>query len=416
MPPFVKKIEEKKPTALGVHIFAGGFTVGVKAAGFNVLAHLEDTDYGVATARANWPDLDVRVGSENWSPEDFAGRVDFLYANPPCAIFSVCGVSLTKGRDAWRNDPRTDCWYRAFWVFETVKPKVFACESVCQAYTKGRPMIDDFTRRAVALGYSVVHLMEDAKWAGVPQSRKRFFFVAYRPEISFSPSFDFSDESVVTVADSLAEARLGPAKWRKISNFDKIHQRCIEATPQGGRLRDAYDQIFPDPVRNSRGQPVGRPGFMVHRLREDEPMGVFVGDICIHPTDHRFLNESEMLAVCGYPQDFQLRGSPNGWGSQLGRAVMPGVGQWLASTVRDALTTPKTSSPQTVTFLDLRVPGRDPEDLTNSYIGDEDASVCEDSLETAVALAHRLDTHASRKQANCVEDRYSSSGVEIGTD
>ena len=51
----------RKPTAVGMHIFAGGFSVGVQQAGFEVACHLETSAYGVQTARDNlkipvfWP-------------------------------------------------------------------------------------------------------------------------------------------------------------------------------------------------------------------------------------------------------------------------------------------------------------------------------------------------------------------------
>ena len=70
---------KRKPTALGVDIFAGLFTCGVKQAGFEVLGHLEHGNYGVKSALANYPKLDIRVGYDNWEPERFKGKVDFIY-------------------------------------------------------------------------------------------------------------------------------------------------------------------------------------------------------------------------------------------------------------------------------------------------------------------------------------------------
>lgn len=365
MPPVIQV--KQKPTALGVHIFAGGFTVGVKAAGFDVLGHLEDTEYGVATARANWPALDVRVGRTNWREEEFASRIDLLYANPPCAIFSVCGVSTTRGADAWRTDSRLGCWHRAFEVFAAVRPRVFALESVCQAYTKGREVVDQFTRDALVLGYSVQHVLEDAQWMGVPQSRKRFFFVAHDPKLDLKFKVDFGD--TVTVAEALAGINDSPADWRKARRFDEIHLRCMQIMKGGDRLKDAYDRLFPSPEINCRGQAVGRPGFMVHRLRPDVPMGVFVGDICIHPNQHRHLNDAEMRAICTYPQNFKLAGSPDGWGSQLARAVMPNVGRWLATAVRESLGGILSNANSRVLLVDLRRPPGTIEDISSRYEG-----------------------------------------------
>ncbi len=93
MPKSPKKKYKLRPTAVGIHIYAGGFTVGVKQAGFDVLCHLEIGKYGVASVKANWPALPVHIGEENWPLKDLAKKeVDLLYSNPPCAIFSVAGT------------------------------------------------------------------------------------------------------------------------------------------------------------------------------------------------------------------------------------------------------------------------------------------------------------------------------------
>src|SRR5260370_23897113 len=76
-------------TALGVYIFGGGFTVGVKRAGFRVLGHLEDGPFGVSTAKRNHPELSGHIHTDpaSW-PLDQFGMVDFVYGNPPCAPWS----------------------------------------------------------------------------------------------------------------------------------------------------------------------------------------------------------------------------------------------------------------------------------------------------------------------------------------
>lgn len=340
MPRVVQKTEQKRLTALGCHIFAGGFTVGVKRAGFDVLAHLEDSPYGVKSARMNWPDLDVRIGRENWRPEEFAGRVDLFYNNPPCALFSTAGPSTTRGPEAWRDDTRLGCWHRSFEVFKIVKPRVFVLESVCQAYTKGREVVDLFTRESLTMGYSVKHVLMDAKWTGLPQSRKRFFFVVYEPSLDLQLSFDY-DRKLTTVGDALATVGSDcgythASRWQT----DPACREVVEATPQGGKLRVAFDSMRPDAEVievNGKSRILGRPGFLGQRLNAAGQMGVFIGDVFIHPTEHRNLGTREMMALCGYPLDFKLEGSSRQWPGYLARAVMPAVGEWLASAVNSAI-------------------------------------------------------------------------------
>ena len=354
--------KKRRPTALGVHIFAGGFTVGVKQAGFRVLGHLEDTEYGVSTARLNWPRLDVRVGKENWQAKEFSGKVDFLYSNPPCAIFSAAGISVTRGPDAWREDPRLSCWHRAFGVFETVRPKVFALESVCRAYTKGREVVDDFTRRAVELGYSVQHVLMDAKWTGIPQSRKRFFFVAHRPETRLKLNFDFDRPPTVEEVIGLVKDPGHVVSHDTGANF----AQWIEHTLPGKSLRESFNRLVKDKtVVNGRVK--GRPGFMYYRLPRDGQMGPLTGDVFAHPTKNRFIGVEEMKVLCGYPETFQLDGNPRGHASLLARAVLPPVARWLGKRVRLSLVQPMNRSHESVKMTDLRKPDGLYKDITAEY-------------------------------------------------
>lgn len=354
---------KRKLTALGVHVFAGGFTCGVKRSGFGVLGHLEDAGYGVSTARLNWPDLDVRVGEENWRAGEFTGRVDFLYSNPPCAIFSTTGIAVTRGPGAWREDPRLGCWHRAFGVFEVVRPKIFALESVCQAYTKGREVIDEFTGRAVDLGYSVRHVLTDAKWAGVPQSRRRFFFVAHLPGVPLRLAFNFDEPP--TVGEVLAG--VGDPGFVDEHDTGANFKQWIRHTRPGGKLRETFDRLKKSPEKNTRGHVVGRPGFNWLRLSAHRQMGALV-EIPAHPIKNRFLGIEEVKALCGYPESFKLTGRPKQWVSLLARAVLPPVGEWLAGACKTAVRGEVRQGRRVVTLVDLRKPGVEPTDLTGEYL------------------------------------------------
>ena len=365
MPKSPKKKYKLRPTAVGIHIYAGGFTVGVKQAGFDVLCHLEIGKYGVASVKANWPALPVHIGEENWPLKDLAKKeVDLLYSNPPCAIFSVAGISTTQGPEAWRDDPRLKDWYQAWQVFEQLRPKVFALESVCQAYSKGREVIDKFTSQAISLGYSVQHVLMDAKWTGIPQSRKRFFFVAYRPWLPLELRFDWAKPPTVgQVLDTISN----PGHINRHNRGANFAQ-WIKKTLPGGSLVHTFDKFCPD----CRGKGSGRPGFMYYRLRRNHQMGVFTGDVFSHPTKHRFLGISEMKVLCGYPLDFRLGGLPSQHPSLLARAVLPPVGEWLADSLLGMITMQaRRRAFPTVTLVDIRKPPGIYYDLTAEYLSDQ---------------------------------------------
>jgi site-specific DNA-cytosine methylase len=362
--------------ALGAYIFAGGFTVGVKRAGFDVTCHLEGSNYGVPTAKANWPELPVHFPEAAWptdGPE--VDALDFVYCNPPCAVFSPMGIVTTRGADSWRDDPRTSCWHHAFGLLERKRPRAWACESVPQAYTRGRPMIDDMTRRALEMGYSVTHLLLDAKWTGIPQSRKRFFLVCHRPSRLTGHQFNYAPPP--TVGDVLAT--VPEPGHRTITTSRKDWYHLIENTPPGDRVVHTWERFHPEETRerNAQGKVKGRPSFQDRRLRADEVMGAWVGDKFYHPTEHRHIGVNEAKAICGYPPEFIIAKSDmRGFGSLLARAVMPTVGEWLGRAVAATLGNRDAEwSDRRVTLVDVREPDVAPVDLTGRYLTKDGATI-----------------------------------------
>ena len=354
--------------AVGSYIFAGGFTLGVEKH-FEVLAHLEgDGAYGADSAALNWPDLPIFHGPKNWPLHLYRDAVDFVYCNPPCAIFSSMGIVTTRGKNAWRAAPRVGCWADCFSHLENLRPRAWALESVTNAYTVGRELVDDYTRRALLMGYSVTHLLLDARWCGIPQSRKRFFLICHKPAKLTGYQHNWAPPP--TVGEALSE--VSTPGWVTEHRADLT--AVLMKTPPGGRLSTYWELEHPgyETNLNAHGKVKGRPSFQDGRLDASTYTGAYAGDKRYHPTEHRLIGINEAKALCGYPEDFQLAGNPRGWGSLLARAVMPPVGAWLASAVKATLEGPDVTSREElrVTLVDVREPDRPAVDLTADYLDD----------------------------------------------
>lgn len=353
----------RRPTALGAYVFAGGFTLGVRER-FEVLAHLEgDGGYGASTARANFPGLEVRHGPADWRASDFKG-VDWIFTNPPCQVFSQAGHSQVHGTD-WRDEPNLKCWHECFGLLEELRPRAWCLESVTQAYSKGRELIDELTKRALALGYSVTHVLEDAQWFGLPQRRQRFLLVCHRPAVLAPHGLNWAPAP--NVLDALNEvADPGPT-----SAVTAMHAAILPHVPPGGSLRAAWERLGKPDLRGD-GSNAG-PAFLYYRLYKDRPRHALVGNRCFHPVEDRLLGENEMRAVCGFPPDFALDGgNPHENGSLLARGLMPPVAAWLARVVAQTLESPDVQEREglRVTLLDLREPPGVEADLTAQYLNE----------------------------------------------
>lgn len=353
----------RKLTAVGAYIFAGGFTLGVREH-FKVLCHLEEGDYGVKTCQRNMPSLPIHVGPETWPLDDLAKvRPDFVYGNPPCAAWSVAGYGPTRGTDKWKTDPRVNCTRKYFQLLAALEPKVWAWESVTQAYTKGFDFCMDLARQARDLGYSTTFLLHNAKYCGLPQVRKRFFMVCHRvPFYPRPPSFGGEEwgepPTPVQVLKGVSkEGRLrGSGGWP----IKMCTPEVMAKIKPGERLLTYWKREVAgdDPSkweRNSNGSVKGRPSFGHCRLPEDRPGGAVVGYALIHPIEDRFIGPKEMQVLSGFPESYEFtpeRGPANA--SEIARGVCPPVGAWLAGEVKAAIRDGRPVGKPSVILVDYR--------------------------------------------------------------
>lgn len=330
------------PNALGVYIFAGGFSLGIEKH-FNILAHFEDGPFGTATVRLNRPDIPIFTNVPAWPADDLIyQRLPLIYGNPPCAPWSTAGNLVnqkTKLANAgigfkWEADPRVECVRRQFALLERLAPTMWVWESVAAAYSRGATFIADLAQRANDRGYAVTRVLVNGKWTGLPQERRRFFFVAHRVELPWA----HPGKSPPTVGEVIAlnpdAAEEHPDSKAKITGSIVNYIGDIE---QGKGAIDAFNrwkerEHLPLEL-NKHGHVRGRPNFLCHRLHPGKPSGTIVSGTClVHPHHDRFLTVKETQLLSGYPADYVFVGRDAY--SQISKAVLPPVADWLGGILR----------------------------------------------------------------------------------
>ncbi len=170
------------PLAIDLFAGAGGASIGLQRAGYDVLAVERDPD-AVATHNLHSPCVLADVGDlDTWLPA-IAGRpVHVMQAGFPCQPFS------SAGKRAGAGDSR-DGWPPTLAAIDTVKPTWFLGENVrgltfhsrtkcgdwhtCPGCYLAR-IIGQLEARFAHVSYRVL----DAADYGVPQRRRRVFIVA----------------------------------------------------------------------------------------------------------------------------------------------------------------------------------------------------------------------------------------------
>lgn len=361
----------RQSIAVGCQIYAGGFTLGVRRAGFDILAVMEDGTYGVDTARKNHPDIPIFTDPDQWPIDEFENldhRIDLVYGNPPCAAWSVANAPMTTEaaiRKAAAEDPRINCTRRHFSLLEALRPRAWVWESVVGATNKGRAFTEGLTHRANELGYNVYWVLHDAQWMGVPQSRKRFFFVAIESKLVIDP--DSMSPDVVTVGEALSD----PAVVELVKQAGGGDRHCyarrrdlnevISETRPGEPLIKAWERLNPDPEkwqRRPNGFVIGRPAFTITRAPVDRPSGVVMNDM-VHPTEDRWMTVHEYATLCGFPHDYDWSLADSHDASIVARGVCPPVGEWIAGQIMRSLELDQREELPVFEILDVRKPFKD---------------------------------------------------------
>lgn len=180
----IKKAEPKSPRVLDLFSGCGGLSLGFLHAGYNVIAAVDNWADAIKTFNRNHSGAKgIILDLGNFNPkrlQEEVGAVDVIVGGPPCQGFSISGKRNP-------NDPRNQLYSGFISAVKHFKPQAFVMENVPNliAMANGkilREIIEDFE----ALGYQISYKVLLASDYGVPQSRKRVFFVGLKGGSSFS--------------------------------------------------------------------------------------------------------------------------------------------------------------------------------------------------------------------------------------
>jgi DNA (cytosine-5)-methyltransferase 1 len=321
--------------ALGCYIFAGGFSIGVKKAGFTLLGHLENGPFGAETARHNLK-IPVWEKPNEWPVDRFIQKVDWLYGNPPCSGWSYAGTKTgIKESERWRDHSQTVHTLRLFSLSKAIQPRVFTWESVAAVKTKAVEFITDQNQEMIKQGYHIYHVLLDGVNCGLPQHRRRFFFIASRVRLNITRPH----ERWVTVGEVLKDV-IDPGPYLRCS---QTARRIVQQMPRNKTLglRRYFDEHHtPKELSyDKQGRIIGRPTFLSLRVSLNDVSPTITGGCqYYHPFKPRHLSVLEQQLICGYPRTFRFMDPVlHRQYAEIGKAVLPPPAYWLGRIVYGGL-------------------------------------------------------------------------------
>ena len=196
------------PVAIDLFSGCGGFSYGFQQAGFKVLLGIDNDGTALKTFSLNHPESTVsnldlsKSGSIKQIQDKARGmKVDVVIAGPPCQGFSLTGPRRF-------DDKRNTLYLAAIKTVKVLQPKAFIIENVPGlAALYGGQVKNEIIRRFGACGFNVACSILCAANYGVPQLRRRVFFVGLHKEIgSFEfPPVTHTADDYITCSDAISD-------------------------------------------------------------------------------------------------------------------------------------------------------------------------------------------------------------------
>ena len=350
----------------------GGSSTGYRLAGAKILAVNEFVPEAQNTYRANYPDTLIIPGDiKKLTGKDFLekinmkpGELDLLDGSPPCSAFSMAGsVSHGEGRthaDAFGKKKQysdikgvenvEDLFFEFLRVAKEIKPKVIIGENV-EGLTMGeaKEYFHKIQNTFEDIGYLIVANVLDSSYFGVPQSRKRCFFIGVREDVAEKVGINFMTMYQLYPDKNDFRTTLGEAINDVVNEDQEELDYLMKALGPDKAVGKTLMKMPKDPEKVLTGMDYHAKGhhFNLKRTSRNKPcptitaMGNLAGvaGTC-HPTDDRKFTIKELKRIMSLPEDFKLTGVHKQQSERIGRMVPPLMMKALAESVYNKVLKP----------------------------------------------------------------------------
>ena len=335
----------EKKKVLDLFCGCGGLSQGFIDAGYEVVLGIDNWKDAIITFEKNHEgsiglvaDLFYETAKEI-SERTGIKEVDVIIGGPPCQGFSVAGKRIV--------DDERNKLYKSFVSFvDFYKPKAFLMENVPNIGSMGQGAVkENIIKDFEELGYTVVYKVLMASEFGVPQNRKRAFFIGTRgnefnfpkastanlftskdaisdlPEKSLPNGKEYSDNPKSEYQEIIRKGSKGIYN-HEITNHSEKTIEIISMVPDGGNYKN-----LPIELQQTRNVHIAWT-----RLNSNKPS--FTIDTGhrhhFHYEYNRIPTVRESARIQSFPDSFIFSGTKTSQYKQVGNAVPPLLAKGLS--------------------------------------------------------------------------------------
>ena len=328
---------------------AGGFSLAALNTGCVIEFAIEHDKYAASTYRNHFCqgdsattlyeqdilDTDPHALAEKHFDLDYP--CDLVLGGPPCQGFSTHRI-----KDAGVDDPRNALTLRYFEFVDKLRPKAFLMENVPGIlWPRHARYLDEFSKTVINSGYILMNPIKiDARDYGVPQRRRRVFFLGLRKDIStdgltWPPNATHASQGLngleewMSCADAFKAAPEGDSNSIHMNHGDELVNAFKNTPSNGGSRKDSGRVLKCHEKHDGHKDVYGRidtrkPAPTMTTACINPSKGRFV-----HPTEHHGITVRQAARIQTFPDDYIFEGGLTSAGQQVGNAVPIKLGEIL---------------------------------------------------------------------------------------
>ncbi|KAB2174512.1 DNA cytosine methyltransferase [Staphylococcus epidermidis] len=336
---------------------AGGLSLGFENCGFETVLAIDKWKDAIETFNFNHKEkIGSTIDIHKFTNNDilkYKRDVIGIIGGPPCQGFSLVGTRDT-------NDPRNSLYIEYVRFVDQIRPKFFVLENVSGLLSLEKGLFkDDILERFNNLGYNVEYKLLTASDYGVPQSRKRVFFVGLRKDIFNDIYFNFDNlpkANIISTQEAMSDLpkavnhkNLIEYKTKATNDFQRRMRKnskgllnheitnhtqktieIISQVPDGGGIKDLPEELYK--IRNYNNA--------FRRMNSKLPSNTID---CghrnyFHYEENRVPTVRESARIQSFPDTYVFRGSKTSQYTQVGNAVPPLLSEIIASEIKKLIT------------------------------------------------------------------------------
>lgn len=319
---------------------AGGLDLGFVRAGFDIAMANEFDKKIWATYEKNHKAPLIKGDIRDIKESDFPDEVDGIIGGPPCQSWSEAGA--LRGID----DERGQLFFDYIRILRDKQPKFFLAENVSgMLANRHSEAVQNIVSRFEECGYDVTIDLVNAADYGVPQDRKRVFYIGFRKDLNIKFKFPEPTTPLPEQKKTLRDA-IGDLVDTAVPALPKNKTNGALKIPNHEYFVGAYSTIF---MSRNRVRSWDQQAFTVQasgrqcQLHPQAPEMILVEKnkrIFVPGKEHlyRRLTVRECARIQGFPDDFEFIYTDIDTGyKMIGNAVPVDLAYIIAKSIKQYL-------------------------------------------------------------------------------